>query len=53
MVAFYQQRIVQHYGQFHTKYHDYGEYMRALTKPPIDYFKMFYVDTAIHGILRP
>jgi uncharacterized protein len=22
---------------------------RGLTKPPIEYFKMFYVDTAIHG----
>jgi predicted TIM-barrel fold metal-dependent hydrolase len=49
MVSFYQQRIVQHYGQFDSRYHDYGEYMRGLTKQPIDYFKMFYVDTAIHG----
>jgi uncharacterized protein len=49
MVSFYAQRIVQHYSQTQTKYHDYGEYTRGLSKQPIDYFKMFYVDTAIHG----
>jgi predicted TIM-barrel fold metal-dependent hydrolase len=48
MISLYEQRIVQHYGQSH-KGHDYAEYRRALTKPPIDYFKTFYVDTAIHG----
>jgi len=49
MVSFYSERIVQHYGQFDSKYHDYSAYMRELTKPPIEYFKMFYADTAIHG----
>ena len=49
MVSFYQQRIVQHYGQFHSAYHEYTDYVRSLTKRPIDYFKMFYADTAIHG----
>jgi predicted TIM-barrel fold metal-dependent hydrolase len=49
MVPYYEQRIVQHYGQTKLKYHDYGEYMKGLTKPPIEYYKMFYNDTAIHG----
>ncbi|OFV82947.1 MAG: hypothetical protein A2W26_10525 [Acidobacteria bacterium RBG_16_64_8] len=49
MVSFYEQRIIQHFSQFHQSYHDYSEYLRGLTKPPIDYFKMFYNDTAIHG----
>jgi aminocarboxymuconate-semialdehyde decarboxylase len=49
MVSFYEQRIVQHYGQFQSSYHDYSEIVGALRKPPIEYFKMFYVDTAIHG----
>jgi aminocarboxymuconate-semialdehyde decarboxylase len=48
MVSLYEQRIVQHYGQTH-KGHDYEEYRRGLRKPPIEYFKMFYADTAIHG----
>ena len=49
MVSFYEQRIVQHYGQLDSKYHDYGAYLRGLTKPPLEYYKMFYNDTAIHG----
>jgi predicted TIM-barrel fold metal-dependent hydrolase len=49
MVAFYEQRIVQHFSQLGISYHDYGEYLRGLTKPPIEYYKMFYNDTAIHG----
>ena len=49
MVSFYEQRIVQHYGQFASKYHDYGDYLRGLKKTPIEYYKMFYNDTAIHG----
>jgi predicted TIM-barrel fold metal-dependent hydrolase len=49
MVSFYEQRIVQHYGQFQSSYHDYSEIVGVLRKPPIEYFKMFYVDTAIHG----
>jgi predicted TIM-barrel fold metal-dependent hydrolase len=49
MVSFYEQRIVQHYGQFQSSYHDYSEISSRLKKPPIDYFRMFYVDTAIHG----
>lgn len=49
LVSFYEQRIVQHYGQYHSKYHRYAEIVSALNKDPIDYFKMFYADTAIHG----
>ncbi len=49
MISFYEQRIVQHFSQFDISYHDYGEYVRDLTKAPIDYYKMFYNDTAIHG----
>ncbi len=49
MVSLYSERIVQHYGQLESKYHDYREYLRGLTKEPIEYYKMFYVDTAIHG----
>jgi predicted TIM-barrel fold metal-dependent hydrolase len=49
MVSFYEQRIIQHYSQMRISYHDYGDYLSALTRPPIDYYKMFYNDTAIHG----
>jgi predicted TIM-barrel fold metal-dependent hydrolase len=49
MVSFYVQRVVQHYAQFDSRYHDYSEYVKDLSKEPIDYFKLFYVDTAIHG----
>ncbi len=49
MVSFFEQRIVQHYGQLGSKYHDYGDYLQGLKKPPIEYYKMFYNDTAIHG----
>ena len=46
MVPYYAQRIVQHYGEKERK----GEpYLRKLSKPTLDYFKMFYADTAIHG----
>lgn len=49
MVSLYSERIVQHYGQLESKYHDYRAYLSGLTKEPIEYFKMFYADTAIHG----
>jgi predicted TIM-barrel fold metal-dependent hydrolase len=49
MVSFFEQRIIQHYGQMGSKYHDYGDYLQGLTKSPIEYYKMFYNDTAIHG----
>ncbi len=47
MVSFYEQRIVQHFSQFGISYHDYGELVKNLTKAPIEYYKMFYNDTAV------
>ncbi len=44
MVPFYEQRICQHYGMRKP-----GDYVSRLSKTPLDYFKMFYNDTAIHG----
>jgi len=47
MVSFYEQRILQHYGS-----HERGgraSYPKDLCKSPLEYYKMFYVDTAIHG----
>ena len=46
MVPYYAQRIVQHYGQAEKR----GALdIRKLSKTPLDYYKMFYADTAIHG----
>jgi predicted TIM-barrel fold metal-dependent hydrolase len=46
MVPYYAQRIVQHYGQAERR----GALdIRKLSKTPLDYYKMFYADTAIHG----
>ena len=47
MIPYYQQRIYQHYGLGSMR--DNGGYLRALSKAPLEYFKMFYADTAIHG----
>lgn len=47
MVPFYAQRIVQHSGS-HEKTPS-GGYIRKLSKAPLEYYKMFYNDTAIHG----
>lgn len=47
MIPYYQQRIYQHYGQASTR--PAGKYLRALSKAPLEYYKMFYNDTAIHG----
>ncbi|MFC1958137.1 amidohydrolase family protein [Chloroflexota bacterium] len=48
MVPFYEQRIIQHYAKFETGPRSRG-YTKGFTKPLIEYFKMFYNDTAIHG----
>ena len=46
MAPYYAQRIVQHYGEKERR----GEpYIRKLSKTPVEYYKMFYADTAIHG----
>ncbi|MCL5734583.1 MAG: amidohydrolase family protein [Actinobacteria bacterium] len=49
MVSFYAERIAQHYSQMGISYHDYADISRVLTKAPLEYYKMFYNDTAIHG----
>jgi predicted TIM-barrel fold metal-dependent hydrolase len=47
MVPYFQQRILQHYGS--AAFRPSGNYLKALSKTPLEYFKMFYNDTAIHG----
>jgi predicted TIM-barrel fold metal-dependent hydrolase len=47
MVPYYEQRIHQHYGQQDRS--GRGSYLKNLTKTPVEYYKMFYNDTAIHG----
>ena len=42
MVSFYAGRIYQHYG-------NHSRYLTNITKTPLEYYKMFYSDTAIHG----
>ena len=46
MVPYYEQRIIQHNAKHEMMR---GDYFRELTKTPIEYYKMFYADTAIHG----
>lgn len=47
MVPYYAQRIHQHYGQ--RERIKRPDYLKSLSKPPLEYYKMFYNDTAIHG----
>ena len=42
MVSFYAGRIYQHYGS-------QRRYLANIKKTPLEYYKMFYNDTAIHG----
>jgi uncharacterized protein len=51
MVSFYAERIVQHYDkmEFETGKYRRGGLTKGLTRAPIEYFKMFYNDTAICG----
>jgi predicted TIM-barrel fold metal-dependent hydrolase len=42
MVSFYAGRIYQHYGNQNRTHEN-------TTKTPLEYYKMFYNDTAIHG----
>jgi predicted TIM-barrel fold metal-dependent hydrolase len=48
MVSFYAGRIYQHYG---LQFKPAGSKLplNSLTKTPLEYYKMFYNDTAIHG----
>ena len=47
MVPYYEQRILQHYGQ--QDRNGRAPYIKALSRSPIEYYKLFYNDTAIHG----
>jgi predicted TIM-barrel fold metal-dependent hydrolase len=47
MVPYFDQRIIQHYSKNEMVYG--AGYFRGLTKAPIEYYRMFYTDTAIHG----
>ncbi len=49
MVPYYEQRIHQHYGQQEMSQRGRPEYLRRLSKTPLEYYRMFYNDTAIHG----
>lgn len=50
MVPYYAQRIHQHYGQQQmSQQQRRPDFIRTLRKNPVDYYKMFYNDTAIHG----
>jgi len=48
MIPYYAGRIYQHYGQ-QAMAARRPDFMRSLTKTPVEYYKMFYNDTAIHG----
>jgi aminocarboxymuconate-semialdehyde decarboxylase len=47
MVPYYEQRIHQHHGS--RTMSSRGAYIRGFKKTPIEYYKSFYADTAIHG----
>ena len=49
MVPYYAQRIRQHHDKYEMGMHRHGGYKQGLAKAPLEYFKMFYNDTAIHG----
>ncbi len=47
MVPYFEGRIVGHYDYSETRLN--AKFKQNLTKPPIEYFRMFYNDTAIYG----
>jgi uncharacterized protein len=47
MIPYYEQRIFQHYGQAEKS--GTAPYFKELERPPLDYYRKFYCDTAIHG----
>jgi predicted TIM-barrel fold metal-dependent hydrolase len=49
MVPFYRERIYQHYGLGSMRSSEGANFVRALSKAPLEYYKKFYNDTAIHG----
>jgi predicted TIM-barrel fold metal-dependent hydrolase len=48
LVPYYEQRIVQHYAK-HEAVIQGGGFYKEIVQPPIEYYKKFYCDTAIHG----
>ncbi|MEE8418701.1 MAG: amidohydrolase family protein [Dehalococcoidales bacterium] len=49
MIPYYEQRIFQHYGQHSMTARGRAQSLHGLVKTPLEYYKMFYNDTAIHG----
>lgn len=49
MIPYFQQRIYQHYGQTSMRSGEKSAFVKKLSKAPLEYFRMFYNDTAIHG----
>ena len=49
MVPYFQERIYQHYGLASMRSGEGASFVKALSKAPLEYFRMFYNDTAIHG----
>jgi len=47
MVPFFEQRIIGAYD--HARILRHADYTETLSKPPVEYFRMFYADTAIYG----
>jgi len=47
MVPYYEQRILQHYGQRERT--GTAPFLKELPKSALEYYRMFYADTAIHG----
>ncbi len=47
MIPFFEQRIIGAYDMFEMRQKDKSK--QGLTKAPIEYFKMFYNDTALYG----
>jgi predicted TIM-barrel fold metal-dependent hydrolase len=53
MVPFFEGRVGPGWDQLGTRTddEDYGALLKSLKKRPIDYFRMFYADTALFGAL--
>lgn len=49
MVPFYADRIISHYRNGLERFGAGRPFFPGLTKTPIEYFKMFYADTALNG----
>lgn len=49
MIPYFEQRISSFYNYREMRGKGRWDYTRGLTKSPIEYFKMFYADTALNG----